>query len=158
MDELQESGSIVINRTPGELYDLISDVTRMGEWSPVCKACWWDDGGGPRAGVGFTGRNENPERTWETHAVVEVADPGREFAFVVGPGVARWGYTFEAVDGRTRVTESWRLLPNGHPFFEGRYGDDAPAQIETRRQAAVDGIAATLAALKDVAERPAASR
>ena len=23
---------------------MVSDVTRMGEWSPVCKACWWDEG------------------------------------------------------------------------------------------------------------------
>lgn len=154
MEELFESGTVFIAREPAEVYDLISDVTRMGEWSPVCKACWWDEGDGPRAGAGFTGHNETPERTWETHSVVEVADPGREFAFVVGDGISRWGYTFEPADGGTTVTESWRLLPNAHPFFAKRYGDDeAPAQIEKRHQAAIDGIAQTLAAVKAAAER-----
>ncbi len=154
MDELRESGSIVIHRSPDEVYDLVSDVTRMGEWSPVCKACWWDEGAGPRAGAGFTGRNETPERTWETHSVVEVADRGREFAFVVGSSaVARWGYTFEPVADGTRVTESWRFLPGGYQFFATRYGDDAAAQIEQRHRTAIDGIAATLAAIKAAAER-----
>ena len=59
--------SIVIARSPADLYDMVSDVTRMGEWSPVCKACWWDDGPGPSAGAWFTGRNELPGRDpWET--------------------------------------------------------------------------------------------
>jgi hypothetical protein len=31
---------------PESLYDMVCDVTRMGEWSPVCLACWWDDGQG----------------------------------------------------------------------------------------------------------------
>lgn len=153
MDELHESGSIVIHRSPDEIYDMVSDVGRMGEWSPVCKACWWDEGDGPRAGAGFTGRNETSERTWETHSVVEVADPGREFAFVVGSGVARWGYTFEPAEGGTLVTESWRFLPGGYDFFARRYGDGAAEQIEQRHRSAIDGIAVTLAAIKATAER-----
>jgi ribosome-associated toxin RatA of RatAB toxin-antitoxin module len=45
---LSYSESILISRSAEALYDLISDVTRMGEWSPVCKACWWDSGLGWR--------------------------------------------------------------------------------------------------------------
>jgi hypothetical protein len=152
MEELHESGSIVIDRSPDEIYDMVSDVSRMGEWSPVCRACWWDEGDGPRVGAGFTGRNETPERTWETHSVVEVADRGREFAFVVGSGVARWGYTFAPVPGGTQVTESWRFLAGGYEFFVHRYGDDAAAQIEKRRRSAIDGIPVTLAAIRAAAE------
>ena len=63
---LQYSESVVVARSPEDLYDMVSDVTRMGEWSPVCKACWWEDGGEARTGAWFTGRNELPERTWET--------------------------------------------------------------------------------------------
>lgn len=58
--------SIVIARSPADLYDMVSDVTRMGEWSPVCKACWWDEEAGPVAGAWFTGRNKSPGRDpWE---------------------------------------------------------------------------------------------
>jgi hypothetical protein len=134
------------------VYDMVSDVTRMGEWSPICKACWWDDGDGPRPGAWFTGRNELPERTWETRSQVVAADRGREFAFVVGGSWVRWGYTFEAVDGGTLVTESWDFLPDGIAGFHDRYGDDARAQIADRAEAARTGIPATLAAIKKAAE------
>ena len=152
METLRESGSIVVTRSPDDLYDLVADVTRMGEWSPVCKACWWDDGGGPRVGAGFTGRNELPDRTWETHSEVVAADRGREFAFVVGATGTRWGYTLTPVEGGTELTESWEFPPQAFAYFEQRFPDDAPTQIAARRALARTGIEATLAAIKKTAE------
>ena len=98
---LTHADSIVIARSPADLYDMVADVTRMGEWSPVCKACWWDDGAGPSSGAWFTGRNDAPGRDpWETRSQVVAAVPGEEFAFVVGGTWTRWGYTFTpAADG-----------------------------------------------------------
>lgn len=152
MASLKYSESIVIACPAELLYDMISDVTRMGEWSPVCKACWWDAGGAPRVGAWFTGRNETSERTWQTRSQVVEAEPGREFAFVVGGSWIRWGYTFTPVGDGTEVTESWEFLPDGIARFEERFGDQALAQIAERTEAAHQGIAATLAALKRVAE------
>lgn len=152
MSSLQYSESIVVARSPEALYDMVSDVTRMGEWSPVCQACWWDDGDGPRAGAWFTGRNELPERTWETRSQVVAADRGREFAFEVNSGWVRWGYTFTAVDSGTQVTESWEFLPTGIAGFHDRYGNGAEAQIANRTEAAHRGIPVTLAAIKKAAE------
>ena len=152
MSSLQYSESIVVARSPEVLYDMVSDVTRMGEWSPVCQACWWDDGDGPRAGAWFTGRNELPERTWETRSQVVAADRGREFAFEVNSGWVRWGYTFTAVDSGTQVTESWEFLPAGIAGFHDRYGNGAEAQIANRTEAAHQGIPVTLAAIKKAAE------
>lgn len=146
------SDSIVIRRAPREVYALIADVTRMGEYSPICRECWWDEGDGPRVGAHFTGRNVLPERTWETRSEVVAADEDREFAWVVGPGIARWGYTFAAVDGGTEVVESWEFLPTGDAVFEERFGDDAGAQIADRYEKAVQGIPQTLAAIKRAAE------
>lgn len=152
MTEPTYSESIVIDCSPAELYDLVSDVTRMGQWSPICRACWWDEGEGPSVGSWFTGRNETPERTWETRSQVVVADPGREFAFVVNHGWVRWGYTFEPEGGGTRVTESWHFLADGIAGFHDRYGADAQAHIDERIRQAHEGIAATLAAIKQAAE------
>jgi hypothetical protein len=84
MASLTYSESVVIARSSEDLYDMVSDVTRMGEWSPVCRTCWWDEGDGPRPGAWFTGRNVLAERTWETRSQVVAADRGREFAFKVG--------------------------------------------------------------------------
>jgi hypothetical protein len=152
MSSLSYSESVVVARSPEDLYDMVSDVTRMGEWSPVCTACWWDDGQGARPGAWFTGRNELPERTWETRSEVVAADPGQEFAFVVGGSWVRWGFTFTPVDGGTQVTESWEFLPDGIARFHNRFGSDAPAQIADRAVAARNGIPVTLAALKKSAE------
>jgi Polyketide cyclase / dehydrase and lipid transport len=152
MTNLRYSESIIVGRSPGDLYEMVSDVTRMGEWSPVCKACWWDDGEGPREGAWFSGRNETPERTWETRSKVVAAEPGREFAFEVRGGWVRWSYTFTAVDGGTELTESWEFLPDGITGFHERYGGDADAEIAKREQAAHTGIPVTLAAIKKAAE------
>jgi hypothetical protein len=153
MTSRHHSDSIVIARSPEDLYDMVSDVTRMGEWSPICAACWWDEGGGPRAGAWFTGRNETAERTWETRSLVEAADRGREFTFAVFGSRVRWSYTFQAAEGGTRLTESWDFLPDGIASFHERYGADAEAQIAERTEAAIKGIPVTLAAIKAAAER-----
>ena len=149
---VHRSGSIVIDRSPDELFELVSDITHMGAWSPVCKACWWDEGDGPRVGAMFTGRNELPERTWETRSEVVAANPGREFAWVVTATGTRWGYTFDAVEGGTEVTESWDFPPEAAAVFRERFGDGAEAQIAERSNLAETGIAATLAAIKSTAE------
>jgi len=152
------SDSIVIARQRDVLYDLVSDVTRMGEWSPICKTCWWDDGDGPRLGAWFTGRNESRERSgdtrsqWEIRAQVTVAHPGQEFAFVVSGSWIRWSYKFADALGGTQVTETWTCLPQGVKRFHVRFGDGANDQIAERAGAAYLGMAETLAAIKRVAE------
>ncbi|WP_172799443.1 SRPBCC family protein [Mycobacterium sp. IS-3022] len=146
------SESIFVAAAPDEVYAMVSDVTRTGEWSPICRTCRWDDGAGPWVGAWFTGRNETPERTWETRSQVVAADPGREFAWEVNDGWAYWGYTFESENDGTRVTEIWKFLPKGLNGFRELFGDQADAEIEKRRDAARTGIPATLAAIKKVAE------
>ncbi len=152
MPGLTHSGSVVVAVAPGELYDLVSDVTRTGEWSPVCVACWWDEGATGRVGDWFTGRNVTPERTWETRSVVAVAERGREFAWLVGGSWVRWAYTLDPVDGGTRLTESWAFLPGGLALMEERYGERAPEQVALRTRMAHEGIPATLAAIRRIAE------
>lgn len=148
------SASIVIMRSPAELYDMVSDITRMGEWSPVTTKCWWDDpGAGAAADAWFTGRNESPGRDpWETKSQVVAASPGREFAFAVGGDWIRWGYMFTPVAAGTEVTESWEMLPAGLARFDQRFGDSAPVELADRYEKARAGIPATLAALKKAAE------
>uniref|UniRef100_A1UBU3 SRPBCC family protein n=1 Tax=Mycobacterium sp. (strain KMS) TaxID=189918 RepID=A1UBU3_MYCSK len=150
--DLQYSDSVYVAREPEAVYALVSDVTRMGEWSPVCRACWWDDpDAGPVAGAWFTGRNVTPERVWETRSQVTVAD-GREFVWEVNGGWVRWGFTVAPEGDGTRLAEHWQLLPSGVAGFHERYGADADAQIAERTAAAHSGIPETLAAIKRTAE------
>jgi hypothetical protein len=151
MYEYQES--VTVNASAQDVYDIVSDITRTGEWSPVCTSCWWDDEASAGAvGAWFTGRNVLPERTWETRSQVVSADPGREFAWVVGGKFVRWGYTLTAVDAGTVLTETWEFLPEGIAMFGEKYGEEAAAQIANRTQHALDGIPKTLAAIKLIAE------
>lgn len=151
MEDRSRSESLTINASPETIYSLVSDVTRMGEWSPVCKECVWDDDSRGE-GAWFTGRNVIGDRTWETRSMVVADEPGREFAFTVGGDRTRWGYTFEKTDGGTLVTESWNFLPAGVENYVERFGDEAEDQIGQRAATATEGMRETLATIKRVAE------
>lgn len=145
--------SVTVEASAETLYDLVSDITRTGEWSPVCTSCWWDDEGeAGQVGAWFTGRNELPDRTWQTRSQIAVAEPGREFAWVVGGSFVRWGFSLTPAETRITLTESWEFLPDGIAMFEEKYGDQAQAQIADRARQALDGIPKTLAAIKRIAE------
>jgi len=91
---------------PEVVYDLVSDVPRMGEWSPETTACHWLDGAtGPAVGVRFKGTNRVGPVKWSTSPRVTAAERGKEFAFDTGS--TRWRYELRAVDGGTEVVESY---------------------------------------------------
>jgi hypothetical protein len=147
--------SIEISRSPEELYGLVADVSRMGQWSPVCTGGSYDDDG-----EWFTGTNAMGESTWETRCRVVVAEPGHEFAFI-NHGLegriemVRWGFLFEPIEGGgTEVTQTWEVLPD---YAEGLGLDDVSAVgvLEMLKNAALEGMPQTLAALKaDVESSP----
>ena len=95
-----------------ELWRAVSDVTRIGEWSPeTVKVSWRRGADGPAKGAKFRGWNRNGWHRWYTDCVVVESVPGREFTFdvsSVGLPVARWSYEFEPLEvGHTLVTERW---------------------------------------------------
>jgi len=129
--------SVTVEASAEKLYDLVSDITRTGEWSPVCRSCWWDEEvEAGQVGAWFTGHNELPHRTWQTRSVVAAAERGREFAWVVGGSLVRWGFTLTPVETGTAFTESWECLPGGIAMFEEKFGDDARVQTADRTQQA----------------------
>lgn len=100
-----------IRGSADELWAMVSDVTRMGEWSPETTGCRWLGGAtGPAVGARFRGRNRLGWRRWSTTCTVVECEPGRAFAFEVKAGpfkVARWAYRFEPSDDACSVTETW---------------------------------------------------
>ena len=75
------------------LYELISDLPRMGEWSPEnTGGKWLGEATGPAVGVKFRGTNRHGLAIWMTTVTVTVTDPGQRFAF--RPAATwRWGRT-----------------------------------------------------------------
>ena len=106
--------SIHIGATPADVYALIADVTRMPEFSPEILECTWLDGAtGPAVGARFAAVNKVPNRpSWTNKPVVTVVEPARTFAIErtekLG-GTVEWRYEFVAVDGGTRLTESYTV-------------------------------------------------
>lgn len=96
---------------PAVVWDAVSDITRMGEWSPECHTCAWIDGAtGPAVGARFSGENRNGEYEWATECEVTECVPGEVFAFdgVFGDlRFAKWAFRLEATADGCRVTETW---------------------------------------------------
>jgi uncharacterized protein YndB with AHSA1/START domain len=94
-----------------QVWAMLSDVTRMNEWSPENVGGTWLGGAtGPRPGAKFRGTNRNGTKKWNTVGVVVDADPGHRFSFRVsalGLKVAEWSYAFEDTASGCQVTETW---------------------------------------------------
>ncbi len=109
-----------MNAAPDKVWSLVSDITKMGEYSPeVVEAEWLGGATGPEPGARYRGhvkRNEKwPILYWTTCEITE-CKPGEVFEFAVVFGdrkVNVWRYEFRATpDGGTDVTESYDLGDN----------------------------------------------
>lgn len=106
------SASVTINRSPGDVFAAISDITRTGEWSPECTGGRWVDGAtGAAIGAHFEGDNKfvvagMTLKKWTTTSEVTACMPGEEFEFVAS-GYTTWRYDLKPAGAGTRVTESF---------------------------------------------------
>jgi hypothetical protein len=144
-----------IDAKPSELYDLVTDVTRMGEWSPECvRGVWLDGATGPAVGARFRGSNRRGVARWSTKPTVVVAEPGKEFSFVVthlGRDMTKWTYRFAEADGGTDMTESFEMLAS-LPFYF-RLSDRLLMGVKDRKADLEQGMSETLDRIRAVAEQ-----
>jgi len=146
--------STEVRASPSELYDAVSDVRRMGEWSPECRRCEWIDGAvGPAVGARFKGSNRRGIIRWSTTPRVLVANAGQEFAFVTGHrgrDMTKWTYRFEPVVNGTTVTESFEMLRDMPWYY--RFADRYLMGVKDRTADLVANMGATLERLKTATE------
>ncbi|MGH8904927.1 MAG: SRPBCC family protein [Egibacteraceae bacterium] len=148
---MRGSASIVIEASPEAIYAIVSDVTRLGELSPECHRCEWNEGSSEAVvGATFTGHNRLGTYEWATQCEVIAADPGRVFAFeVFSPQTrySRWTYELELDGAGTRVTETFEVLK-----LASVLKDASPEQLAQRQAMLEDGMRQTLTRLKKIAE------
>jgi hypothetical protein len=141
-----------IGAAPDVVWALISDVTRMGEWSPEATgAIWKGDASAPALGARFTGTNANGKKSWKTDCEITTCDPGRAFGFrvrAVGLKIARWDYRIDRTDAGCHVTETWADDRGGFAKFIGRLASGVAERDEHNRRT----MEQTLAKLKIAAE------
>ena len=149
---LEDRAEIDIAAPPEVVWDLLSDVTRMGEWSPECYRCTWLDGGtGPREGSRFKGWNRQdlgpiPVR-WSTTSTVVESRRGEVFSFATKDSAATWTYRLTpTADGGTHVVET--RSDGEKPLLAKVFHRVMPGRDQRMR----DGMAATLRRIKDAAE------
>jgi uncharacterized protein YndB with AHSA1/START domain len=128
------------------VWELVTDLPRMGEWSPENKGGKWVKGAtGPALGSVFKGSNKNGVRRWSTTVTVIACEPGKlfEFAVTLGPlTVAKWRYEFEDTPTGCRVTESW--VDERHSWFKGIgrvMGDHGAGNAEQQMSATLANLA-----------------
>ncbi len=152
MADKQVEVSTEISRDADTLYDMVSELANMGEWSPENTGGRWIRGAsGPAKGAKFRGSNRKGWRRWSTIAEVTAAERGKRFAFRVTAAslpIAEWAYEFEPVPGGTKVTEAWSdIRPSWMPVV-----DPVIMGVSDRAEHNRKNMATTLEALKRSAE------
>jgi uncharacterized protein YndB with AHSA1/START domain len=150
-DPIEES--IDIAAPPERLYEMVSDLSRMGEWSPENQGGKWVGGAtGAAGGAKFKGRNSSGRRSWSTVATILVANPPKEVAWeskALGMKVALWRYRFEPNgSGGTTVTESTEDRRGRTMHFLGRTASGVADRAAENKK----NMRATLEQLKKAAE------
>ena len=139
--------------SPATVWALVSDVTRIGEFSPETFDAQWTRGStGPEVGAYFKGhvkRNGVGPTYWSPCQVTRCV-PEEVFEFRVGKDevtVNNWGYRLEADGDGTAVTEYFRIEPNvAMRLYWTVFG---PLRGRTNRQ----GMRTTLERMKAVVEQ-----
>ncbi|MDX6293949.1 MAG: hypothetical protein QOH50_3024 [Kribbellaceae bacterium] len=125
----------MIDAPGNQLYALVSDLPRMGEWSPECTRVSWA-GGATGAATTGSGRSAGSPKVRCSRRSPAAGSP-----------IARWEYEFTpAATGGCTVAESWsdRRPTAMRLAFGWIFGD--------RNKRNAHGIRTTLANLKTAAE------
>ena len=119
---LHGSEEILVRAAPEQVYELLCDVTRMGEWSPECSRCeWLGDAASAHRGARFRGHNRRGWIRWSTECTVTHHEPYRVFGFETKPPVgkaqSRWRFDLEPDADGTVLRESFEILWYVRPVF-----------------------------------------
>jgi uncharacterized protein YndB with AHSA1/START domain len=119
MSQVQKKSrvAVVVDATVPQVWEVISDVTRIGEWSHECHgARWLGNADGPSPGVRFRGRNRAGWARWGRTCEITTVDPPRQIVWLTVPTLlfpdsTQWRIQLEPTsEGRTLITQSFTVL------------------------------------------------
>ncbi|ONK15547.1 SRPBCC family protein [Streptomyces sp. MP131-18] len=110
----QVSAEVYVAASPEEVYAVVSDLPRSGEWSIECRGGNWVSGRPGTVGAVFRGENHRTEDVvawapvvrgdWTTESEVVAAEPGRTFRWSIRNHAGQrqesiWSFDIRAADG-----------------------------------------------------------
>jgi uncharacterized protein YndB with AHSA1/START domain len=138
-----------INAPVAKVWELISDLRRMPEWSPQCR--WMKPFGPVRQGTRTLNLNRRNRMFWPTTCTVVEVVPDRKLAFRVDANKTVWSYELESTGEGTRLIES-RHAENGVTAFSNLSVKALFGGTDNFESELVDGMNASLARIKAAAE------
>ena len=152
---------IVVNAPAEQVYAMVSDITRIGEWSPECIRSEWTQGEPGAVGSQFVGSNyernaeTGQEWSWEMTSEVVDADAPRTFAWSVlteawDINTSVWRFSIEPRGGSCLLRQQYRMArpPQGWQPILDRHGFTKQVEFVATRRARLDrGMQTTLAAI-----------
>ncbi|MFJ4921053.1 SRPBCC family protein [Streptomyces sp. NPDC088725] len=151
---------LLVDVPADKLWAAITDLERIGEWSPECAYARWHDGwSGPVPGARFTARNEFPDGLiTHVECLVTAAEPTRSFGWKVylhDPGTddwfAAWHYDLLPAPGpeQTLVRQSFAHGPGDSGLRKAVRSnpDEATAIVRGRLDQLRDNMSRTVEAM-----------
>ncbi|GAA1007687.1 SRPBCC family protein [Streptomyces sp. LB8] len=157
---------------PSRVWDVVTDVGALTEWSPELVRVEWQDGADrPAPGARYLGHNRNPlVGEWRTLSHFTEVVPERTLTWCVldldgrfgkasedpADRLATWSFSLTpAQEGGTVLRQSVTIGPgrSGLNAYIDRSPDQEEAIIAYRLKELGKGMEATLAGIKETAER-----
>lgn len=140
---------IEINAPVAKVWSLVSDPSRMPQWSPQCRIM---KALGPiRPGTRTINLNRRGLLFWPTTSVITEVIPERKFAFRIPINTSVWSYELEPTATGTRLIET-RHAENGVTAVSTAVTKAALGGVEPFEQELLEGMSQGLARIKAAAE------
>ena len=113
--QLENSVAVTVEADIDDVWDVVRDVTRVGEWSHECVGATWVGGSAsPVPGARFRGRNRAGIFRWGRVCEIVSAEPyelvWRTVPTAMYPDSSEWRIALDEIDGSTRISQHFRVL------------------------------------------------
>ena len=153
----QGTATAEVAATPAQVWELLADVTRTGEWGHESQSGQWLEGATTaEPGARFQGRNRRGRTKWNRVCEVLEADAPHRISWRTVPSriyndSTRWTYELEPTEHGCRITQRFELLSIG-PIMDRLFYALIPAHRDRS-----EALQADLVRLGEVAAATAAT-
>ena len=141
---------IEINAPVSKVWGLVSDLSRMPQWSPQCRIM--KPLGPIRPGTRTVNLNRRGLLFWPTTSVITEVVPERKIAFRIPANTTVWSYELEPTATGTRLVET-RHAENGVTTVSSAMTKAALGGMDSFEKELVEGMQQSLQRIKSAAER-----